>query len=563
MTDGVSIFCNFKKIILALGFLCISNFFYAQDNLDSLLLKLDNALEKSHIYIQKREDRIKILKNELKSVRPYSNEEYEKNVQLYKEYKPYILDSALNYQNRNIDIARNLKDTKREFESKIQLAYIMGSTGMYNEAVDLMATIEESQLPEELLVDYYYTYLKVYNELAFYTQDKKSSQNYWTISGQFDRKLKRVIDRESNLYLQIHEDSVRNSGNFNEALKINDHWLLHINENSHDYALATFHRAIIHLWSGNRTEFKRYLILSAIADIESAIKDQASLRMIAEALFEEGDIERAYKYIRFSWNATVFYNAKLRSLQTATILSLIDKTYQAKIENQKSKLQNYLILTSSLLLLLIIALITIFRQIKKISLARKNLQLVNTDLNLLNLELNKLNEELISVNKVLHTTNEKLSESNNIKEVYIGRFIELCSIYINKIDDFRKKIHTKTKEGKISEVQLLTQSQDIMDEEFKELYQNFDNAFLQLFPEFVDKVNELLHENDRFILKKGELLNPELRIIALMRLGINDGSKISQFLRYSLTTVYNYRTKTKNRTFLQKEEFDYKITQIR
>ena len=101
-----------------------------------------------------------------------------------------------------------------------------------------------------------------------------------------------------------------------------------------------------------------------------------------------------------------------------------------------------------------------------------------------------------------------------------------------------------------------------MDVEFEELYSNFDNAFLQLFPDFVEKVNELLNEKDKFIIKKEELLNPELRIIALMRLGINDGSKISQFLRYSLTTVYNYRTKTKNRTFLQKEEFDNKILQI-
>jgi hypothetical protein len=124
-------------------------------------------------------------------------------------------------------------------------------------------------------------------------------------------------------------------------------------------------------------------------------------------------------------------------------------------------------------------------------------------------------------------------------------------------------VHTKIKDGKINEAKLITQSQDIMDEEFEELYTNFDNAFLQLFPDFVEKVNELLNENDRFIIKSGESLNPELRIMALMRLGIDDGSKISQFLRYSLSTVYNYRTKTKNRTFLQKEEFDSRILQIK
>lgn len=551
-----------RKVFFVLGILLLSTAICAQESLDSLLLRLDNAIEMSHVYIEKREARIKTLTDELKQVQKNSLDEYNINNQLFKEYKPYICDSALHFQNRNIEIATLLKDTRREYDSKIQVAYIMGSTGMYKEAVDLMATIDEKQLPKELLVDYNYTYMRIYNELAFYTQDKKSSENYWTIGGHYDYKLKQIIDRESNLYMQLEQDSVRNSRNFTEALKINDLWLHHTNESTPEYALATFHRAIIHLWSGNRTEYKRYLILSAIADIESAIKDQASLRLIAEALFEEGEIDRAYNYIRFSWNATVFYNAKLRSLQTATILSLIDKTYQAKIEAQNKKLQNYLIMISSLLLLLIVALLVIFKQIKRLSDAKMELVNANSELSQLNIKLNEVNSELTTLNDMLNRTNNQLSDSNKIKEVYIGRFIELCSVYINKIDDFRRKVYAKIKDGKLKDSQIMSQSQDMMDEEFEELYLNFDNAFLQLFPDFVDKVNELLNENDRFVLKKGELLNPELRIIALMRLGINDGTKISLFLRYSLTTVYNYRTKTKNRTYLQKEEFDTKVLQI-
>lgn len=554
--------CMLRKVFFVAGMLVLTSLMQAQEHLDSLLMKLDEAIEMSHVYIQKREARIKTLTDELKHVQKNSLDEYNLNNQLFKEYKPYICDSALHFQNRNIEIATLLKNTRREYDSKIQVAYIMGSTGMYKEAVDLMATIDEKQLPKELLVDYNYTYMRIYNELAFYTQDKKSSDNYWAIGGEYERKLKQVIDKESNLYLQLEQDSVRNSRNFTEALKINDTWLLHTPKGTPEYALATFHRAIINLWSGNRTEYKHNLILSAIADIESAIKDQASLRLVAEALFEEGDIDRAYNYIRFSWNATVFYNAKLRSLQTATILSLIDKTYQAKIEAQNSKLQNYLIMISSLSLLLIVALLVIFKQIKRLSDAKMELVEANSELNQLNNRLNDVNGELTTLNNMLNQTNNQLSDSNKIKEVYIGRFIELCSVYINKIDDFRRKVYAKIKDGKLKDSQILTQSQDMIDEEFEELYNNFDNAFLQLFPDFVDKVNELLNESDRFVLKKGELLNPELRIIALMRLGINDGTKISLFLRYSLTTVYNYRTKTKNRTYLQKEEFDNRILQI-
>lgn len=549
------------KLIVLVLFANVSVF--ANESMDSLIQRIDQAIKESDQYTSLREQRIAHLKENKQLVKRNTVDEYKINNQLFDEYKQYICDSALHYESLNLAIAEQLNDLSRNYESKIKLALLMGTTGMYKESIDLLETIDESKLPEFLQVNYLYTNLRVYNELAFYTQDKHSSENYWRIGGEYMDKLRKVIYRDSSLELQLREDSARNMHNFGLALKLNDIWLSRIPKGSPDYALATFHRSLMYQWQGMVEEQKHYLALSAISDIESAIKDQASLRMLAQILFEEGDIDRAYNYIRFSWNATVFYNAKLRSLQTATILSMIDKTYQAKIENQKSQLQKYLLLISSLFVLLIVALLVIFQQFKKLSAAKVKLQNANSELNDLNTALSKLNAELTELNRMQNITNVELSESNKIKEVYIGRFLELCSVYIVKIDDFRKKVHSKIRDGKVREVQSLTQSPDLMDEEFEELYDNFDNAFLELFPDFVEKVNELLNEEDRFVLKKGELLTPELRIIALMRLGINDGTKISHFLRYSLTTVYNYRTKIKNRTFLNKDVFDSKILEIR
>lgn len=544
-------------------FFTLSNASYSQEELSNLLSRLDSAIEKSDSYTAEREVRIHRYKQKLRLAKPFSTNEYLLNAQIYNEYKPYICDSAISYQNRNIEIAQKLKNLDKEYASKLNLAYLMGSIGLYKEAVDLLDSIDRQKLPKTLLVDYFNTHLRVYGELAFYTQDIRKSKVYWKVFDANLLRLKAVITPENPLYLQLKEDSVRNAHQFDEALKLNDRWISTIKPGTPDYALVTFRRSLVYQWKGDKENQKKYLALSAISDIQSAIKDQASLMTLAQILYEEGHIERAYRYIRFSWSATMFYNAKLRSLQSSTILSLIDKTYQAKIESQKSKLQKYLMLISSLLFLLLIALLIIYKQKNRLATAKKKLQLANVDLNQLNRELNLLNEELTSVNHILNRTNNELTESNTIKEVYIGRFIELCSMYINKIDDFRKKVHNKIKDGNIQEAKRMTQSQDIMDEEFNELYVNFDNAFLQLFPDFVEKVNELLNEKDQFILKKEEALNPELRIIALMRLGISDGSKVSQFLRYSLTTVYNYRTKTKNRTYLQKEEFDSKILHIR
>jgi DNA-binding CsgD family transcriptional regulator len=322
-----------------------------------------------------------------------------------------------------------------------------------------------------------------------------------------------------------------------------------------EYALVTFYRAIIFQYEGNIEAEKYNLALSAISDIRSAIKDHASLWMLTQILFNEGDMDRAYTYIRFSWNETVFYNAKLRSLQTAGILSLIDRTYQIKIERQNQALQNSLIRISILSLLFLAALIYIYLQMKKLSATQNNLQVANN-------RLKELNEELQQMNVCLQTTNLELIDSNRIKEEYIGRFIKLCSTYINKLEAYRRMVNKKITAGRIAELLKTTRSQDTFDEELKELHTNFDATFLHLFPDFVNRFNELLQKDDPIILKKGELLNTELRIFALIRLGIDDSSQIAEFLHYSVNTIYNYRAKVKNRAGVSRDNFEKLVKTI-
>lgn len=530
---------------------------------NDLLANLDSVIKVSQSFIDAREKRIALLMHELKGAPKLSKSELEIGRRLFVEYRPFVCDSALHYQNRNIEIAEHLGDIALRAELKIEHALLLGTTGLYNEAIELLNSLDVSSVSTALMRDYYYCYMRVYTELALYTQDRRSAERYWRNADFYQLKIKSVIDSSSNLYLRMREDSLRNMGNFRDALTANLQWLESTSKGTPEYALAAFHRALIFRWQGDMQNYKQFLIMSAISDIEAGIRDQASLRLLAEVMFDEGDIDRAYNYIRFSWNATVMYNARLRSLQTANILSLIDKTYQLRIQSQNQKLQSYLVIISSLMVFLIIALLVIFKQIKRLYAAKSSLENANNELNMLNMELNNANAELQNLNQQLNTLNIDLSDSNKIKEVYIGRFIELCSVYINKIDDFRKKVHAKLKEGKIKDAQSLSQSPEVLDVEFEGLYHNFDNAFLQLYPDFVEKINDLLNDTDKYVLKNGELLNPELRIIALMRLGISDGIKISLFLRYSLTTVYNYRTKIKNRTFLSKEEFERRIFEIR
>lgn len=546
-----------KKYLLFLLLLSFPLYTWAgKTTLDSLLNVLDLTIREHETYVVQRESRIRHLKELTHGIEVNSVEHYNLNSQIYKEYKAFICDSAIYYLNENIQIAERLHDIDRKIESQLQLSLLLSSTGMYTESIDVLESVDRQKVVSRLIADYYTCFDHVYGELSVYTQDKTLSGHYWTISQAYKDSLYAILPPESEEYLMMREALLRDQHQYEEALKVNDLRLAETEVNTPQYALATYHRSLIYKYSNDNLGEKQNLCLSAISDIRSAIKDHASLWMLAQLLYEDGDMERAYQYMRFSWNATKFYNARLRSWQSADVLSLIDKTYQAMIEKQNDRLQQNLLLITALLVLLIVALGYIYRQMKKLADARNHLQVANG-------QLNGLNEELRQMNSCLSSTNIELSESNQIKEEYIARFIKLCSTYINRLDAYRRMVNKKVSAGQIAELLKIMRSQDALDEELEELYANFDTAFLHLFPDFVKKFNDLLQENEQIVLKKDELLNTELRIFALIRLGIEDSSQIAEFLRYSVNTIYNYRAKVKNKARGSREDFEDLVRKIR
>ena len=526
------------------------------ENVDSLLNVLDKSIEGHQEYVSQKENYIRKLKETAANIPAISPERYELNMQIYKEYKAFICDSAIQYLNENIFLAGQLQDMKREIDAELLLSRQLSSSGMYKEAVDILETVERQKVDKSQLLDYYSAFNHIYSEIAVYTQDQYSLSRYWDISGIYKDSLSALLEPQSEQYLVLKESSYRDAGQFDEAFKINDIRLNEAAFGTPQYALVTYYRSLIYQFQRDVENEKYYLILSAISDIQSANKDHASLWMLAQLLYEEGDVERAYRYMRFSWNETKSYNARLRSWQSAGILSMIDKTYQAMSEKQNRALQIYLVLISALTLLLVAATIYIYRQMKRLSVARNHLQTANG-------KLKTLNEELQQMNVNLQSANLELSESNQIKEEYIALFVKLCSTYIDKLDAYRRMVNRKISSGQTEELFRITRSQKALDDELKELYDNFDTAFLHLFPDFVGKFNALLQEDGRIVLKKGELLNTELRIFALIRLGIDDSSQIAEFLRYSVNTIYNYRAKVKNKACVARDDFEKLVEQIR
>lgn len=539
-----------------LFFSCYSAF--AGESLDSLLNVLDKTIKEADTYVQIKENKLHELKKEARKTPPVSVERYHLNNDIYLEYKAYSSDSALHYLNENMLLVRQLNDKERELKIQLELSYLLSSIGMYMEAADILNSIDRQTLPSSLLGYYYTCYEHVYFEAgAAQPRYKMFASRYAKLSHAYRDSMQVTLDPSSATYLWLRETQLREAGKYDEALEFSDRRLAEASFGTPQYALVAYQRFRLFESMGKKDEHLYYLVLSAISDVRSAIKEQSSLMVLAQELNRKGDLKRAYDYINFSWEISQFYKTRLRSWMNITPLSMINGNYQDIIKQQNRELLIYIACVALLALLLVIALIYIYRQMKALSIAKKGLQEVNE-------RLFSLNEELEEVNRHLRSTNLELSESNLIKEAYIARFFKLCSVYVDRLQAYRKLVNKKLQRGQVAELLKMTHlSNDIVTVEVQELYANFDSAFLHLFPNFVESLNALLLPDEQIVLKPDELLNTELRIFALIRLGIKDSSQIAELLHYSVNTIYNYRSRVKTKARVSRDDFEDLVAKIR
>jgi len=264
--------------------------------------------------------------------------------------------------------------------------------------------------------------------------------------------------------------------------------------------------------------------------------------------YAAGDLSDAFKYAQAAIDDALFSNVQFRTAQMAEFYSIINASYQAKEARSKSTLQHYMLLISLLSVVLALLFAYLYKQLRKLSRTKEELSQAN-------LRLTQLNDEL-------NDKNAQLSDSNDLKEQYIARFFDLCSLYIDKMDSYRKTLNRLAQNRQFDELFKRLKSTSMMENELDELYKNFDAIFLNLYPTFVADFNSLLIPEERIALRPGDLLNKELRIYALLRMGITDSAKIASFLRCSLSTVYNYRTKMRNKAALSREKFEKMVSEI-
>jgi hypothetical protein len=482
--------------------------------------------------------------------------------QLYERYKAFVNDSAIYYLQQCIGISEQMDDRQQADLCRARLAFQCSSTGMFYEAIDILQQIDKSHLSNEGLIAYYKAYRHVYGELGFYTRLPNLQQHYYAKSGEYEKLLFATAPADNDVVLQYQEVDALNEERLDEALHYNDQRMKAAPKGSHQYAIVSFYR-YLDFRRANRNDSAAYWLLeSAISDVKNAVMDQGSMWELANFLQSEGNIKQSYRYISFASDCANRFGTRVRNWQIAPILSTIDKNYQAQSRQSNRQLRWLLGGISALTLLVLASLLFVTRQRKQLAVAHNQLNQSNQELSKVNMQLFDSNEQLSELNKQLSTLNVHLTESNRVKEEYVGRFLQLCSLYIDKMDTMRKTVNKKIKSHDYEELYNMTRSQELKDKELEELYESFDSAFLHLFPNFVDDFNALLRPEERIVQTGKERLNTGIRIFALIRLGIDDSSKIAEFLHYSVNTIYNYRARIKNGAISDRENFERHVKEI-
>ena len=543
-----------KKVILIFVTIVLSGLLYAKDNksTDALLREIDGIIKNRQTYGAEKEARIADLKKLLAEATS-DEQRYGFCGRLFDEYRAYNLDSSFVYAQRKEELAHRMDKLDYLDDAAMNMAEVMGTTGMYKEALELLGQIDKKTLPDYLYGYYYHLYRTIYGLMGDYAVTEKVKKEYYRMTDLYRDSLLQVNASDSLGHVLVMADKCIVHAQYDEAIRMLMEYYNKPSLDDHSKAMLTYTLFEGYRLKGDKQGQKHYLALSAIADLKSAVKEYVSLRKLASLVYDEGDIDRAYNYLKCSLEDATLCNARLRTLEISQVFPIIDQAYQLKTKRQQQEMKVSLICISLLSVFLLVAIFFVYKQMKKVAAARREVVDTNT-------LLQELNEELHDSNSQLKEMNHTLSEANYIKEEYIGRYMDQCSTYLDKMDLYRRSLNKIAAAGRVEELYKAIKSSQFLDEELKEFYANFDMTFLQLFPNFVEEFNALLTEPMQP--KPGELLNTELRIFALIRLGITDSTKIAQFLRYSVTTIYNYRTRVRNKALGERDEFETKVMQI-
>lgn len=559
---------NIRKAIATLAFSVAQTIvFMATANnsidakVDSILSQVDYAIDHSDEYVARKEAKIATLRGELAKAKS-GDARYELAFSLYNEYKPFVKDSAIAYLDVCIASAQENGNASRTAICKALKAHICSNTGTYVESLDILDSLRPEELSAEARYQYFVSKIHVLGEIAYYSPIVEAQKGYGNAAAELKEQLFAEADPMRPDILLSHELATLDAGDTATSMRINDTWRTQVTPGTTDYALFALYRYLEYKARQDTAEMLVWLGESALADIRNGVLDQGSMWELSNQLIILGQVDRAYRYICYTSECANRFGSRQRLSSISPLLTKIAQEYKAEGEQSQSRLRVTLFWLTVLVALLVTIVIYVVIQRNKLKEARDRLAHSNKALTDVNAQLLNANTALTNLSEQRQALNNQLSEANRVKEEYVGRFMSLCSRYVERLDDLRKKVRNKIRSGQTSDLNTLMRSADFNTDDMEDLYINFDTAFLHLYPDFVAQFNALLTPEGRIAEPQPGRLTTQMRIFALIRLGITDSGKISEILHYSVNTIYNYRAQTKKLSACGKEDFEERVKKI-
>jgi tetratricopeptide (TPR) repeat protein len=531
-----------RFFILILFLSCFGHSAYSSVKTDSILTQLKIELTRKKIYDAQKELRISKLKAKLDAApKTNYNAQYAICERLYEEYKAYRFDSAYVYTQKLLSISKTTKNVSREYDTKIKVGFLLLSSGMFTESFDCLNQINTKLLSDSSKLEYYTIKSRAYGDLAEYNNDKNYAPSDKVEANKYIDSAIAISKPNSFEMLYNLGNKQGILGHLQQPSTYYIELLEHYNITEHQRAMVATSLSSFYNKPDQEDERISLMTVGAINDIRSSTKETLAIFKLGQQLYLDGNVKDAYIFIQQAMDDAQFYGARQRKIKIGSVLPLVAAQKIIATENEKNKFLVYFLSITVIAVLITLISFIVFIQLKRL----------------------KVKEKIIEEKNVqLEKINEKLIEDTHIKEEYIGYFFNVISGYILKLEKLKRNVERKVSTKKYDD--LLTAVNEInIKKERETLFYTFDHIFLKIFPNFVSVFNSLLKKEDQIWPRDNEVLNTDLRIFALMRLGINDNETIANILEYSVNTIYVYKMRIKAKALVPSDQFDHKIMDIK
>ena len=529
-----------KQLLFLLLMLMMPLLTQSKTNEKKLLERIDYMIDNDQYYQDIKEKELKQLK-----LQAIEAEDSKTRLlfldSIYHAYSAYRYDSAYAYMQRGLELAQKVNDTYYITLNQINQASILSVRGFYGMAKNKLESLNPDEMPHKQKLYYYFTYAWLYNYLESYAKgsnyaeefrsQKKHYMNLLILNFNEEDKHSAYYHYLMGEYIYLDNPTSKEGLNhYQKALKMSP-------AKSRIHAMSAYGAARYYKLTGKFDLYEKYLVEASVSDGLCQLKETVALQKLAYYLFkkDENNSKRAAKYIQHTMEDAQFFNNQLRMMEISNILPVIAAANQQAAERSRARILTGFITVSAALIIIIILAFVNNRQKNKL---KKNKQEIEEQ----NKKQIEMNGQLSEMNNQLTELNQQLIETNIKRETYLRLFMDISAAYISKLADYRKLVSRKIKANQAADLLKSLNTHKLEEEETQMFYNRFDKAFMELYPGFVTELNKLLLPESQLEAPTTHTLTTEIRIYALMRLGVTDSQEIATLLHYSTQTIYNYKS---------------------